>query len=68
MSVALTGVKGLITNLFISANLCTFQALPVCSISPDHPFIEPSDIVDAQAKLGVDCKAALLCGIPLITC
>ncbi|XP_067022286.1 origin recognition complex subunit 4-like [Acropora muricata] len=41
-------------------------ALPVCSISPDHPFIEPSDIVDAQAKLGVDCKAALLCGVSVL--
>jgi len=37
-------------------------AIPVCSLSQDHPFIEPKDLVDAQTKLGVDCKAAMLCG------
>jgi len=40
------------------------QAIPVCSLSQDHPFIEPKDLVQAQTKLGVDCKAAMLCGTP----
>ena len=38
------------------------QAIPVCGLSQDHPFIEPKDLVDAQTKLGVDCKASMLCG------
>jgi len=41
-------------------------AVPVCSLSPDHPFIEPKDLVDAQQKLGVDCKAAMLCGVSVL--
>ena len=44
------------------------QALPVCSISHDHPFIEPKDLIDAQSKLAVDCKAAMLCGRYVIKC
>ncbi|KAL9966080.1 hypothetical protein ACROYT_G024094 [Oculina patagonica] len=41
-------------------------AFPVCSLSQDHLFIEPKDLVDAQTKLGVDCKAAMLCGISVL--
>lgn len=41
-------------------------AFPICSLSPDHPFIEPKDLVDAQSKLGVDCKAAMLCGVSVL--
>ncbi|XP_068716512.1 origin recognition complex subunit 4-like isoform X1 [Montipora foliosa] len=41
-------------------------ALPVCSISHDHPFIEPKDLIDAQSKLAVDCKAAMLCGVSVL--
>ena len=41
------------------------QAFPVCSLSQDHPFLEPKDLVHAQTKLGVDCKAAMLCGTPI---
>ena len=41
---------------------CMLQAFPVCNLSEDHYFIEPKDLVNAQTKLGVDCKAAMLCG------
>ena len=51
-----TSLGGDLTCFFI------FQAIPVSSLSQVHPFIEPKDLVDAHTKLGVDCKAAMLCG------
>lgn len=47
-------------------NLHCLLTVPVCSISEDHPFIEPKDLMDAQTKLGIDCKAAMLCGISVL--
>lgn len=41
-------------------------AFPVCSLCPDHPFIDPKDLVDAQLKMGVDCKTAMLCGVSVL--